>query len=89
MPGQETVVFGKRPDQAGLNVGDFVIMWSSSGGVNAMSSDQSRKTLRLRSAKYQPSKAELEEDMRINATPEELARAILQPVKVEHIPDDD
>ena len=43
----------------------------------------------IRPAKYQPSKAELEEDMRIDATPEELARAILQPVKVKHIPDDE
>ena len=54
-----------------------------------MGLDQSKKTLRLRSAQYQPSKAELEEDMRIDATPEELARAVLQPVEIEQIPNDE
>ena len=31
---------------------------------------------------YQPSKAELEEQLRLDATPEELARAVMQPVTV-------
>ena len=34
---------------------------------------------------YQPSKAELEEDLRIDATPEELIRAVVQPVKVRYV----
>ena len=36
-------------------------------------------------ATYQPSKAELEEDMAIDTTPEELARAALQPMTVKTI----
>ena len=35
---------------------------------------------------YQPSKAELEEDMSIDASPEELAQAVLQPVTIKYIP---
>lgn len=35
---------------------------------------------------YQPSQAELEEDLSIDATPEELAQAILQPVTIKYIP---
>ena len=31
---------------------------------------------------YQPSKAELEEPIHLDATPEELARAVMQPVTV-------
>ena len=34
---------------------------------------------------YQPSKAELEEDMAIDTTPEELARVALQPMTVRTI----
>ena len=34
---------------------------------------------------YQPSKAELEEDLRINRTFEELAKAALQPVKINYL----
>ena len=39
----------------------------------------------LRSATYQPSNAELEEDMAIDTTPEELARVALQPITVKTI----
>lgn len=35
---------------------------------------------------YQPSKAELEEDVRIDATPEEVLDAMLEPVKIRCIP---
>ena len=35
---------------------------------------------------YQPSQAELEEDLRIDASPEELAQAVLQPVTLKYIP---
>jgi hypothetical protein len=41
-----------------------------------------RSTVRLKPSKYQPSKADLEEDIRIDATPEELARAVLRPVRI-------
>ena len=40
-------------------------------------------TLKLKSSRYQPSKAELEEEVRIEATPEELAKAVLRDVKIE------
>ena len=36
----------------------------------------------LRSATYQPAKAELEEDMSINTTPEDLAARALRPVTI-------
>ena len=41
-----------------------------------------KPTVRVRPATYQPSKAELEEDMTVDTTPEELARVALQPIKV-------
>ena len=41
-----------------------------------------KPTVRVQPATYQPSKAELEEDVSIDTTPEELARVALQLVKV-------
>ena len=38
--------------------------------------------IRVKSFDYQPKKSELEEKVYINATPEELARAVLRQVKV-------
>ena len=38
-------------------------------------------------ASYQPSRAELREDLRVNATFKELAKAVVQPVKVRWIND--
>ena len=35
---------------------------------------------------YQPSKAELEEDMRIDATFEEAVQALTRPVRIRYIP---
>ena len=43
-----------------------------------MSND--KPTVRVQPATYQPGKAELEEDVAIDTTPEELARVALQPV---------
>lgn len=40
-------------------------------------------TLKLKSSRYQPSKAELEEEVRIDATPEELAKAVVHTVNIE------
>ncbi len=39
--------------------------------------------VRLRSNRYQPSKAELEEEVHIPATPEQLAKAVVRTVKIE------
>ena len=50
-----------------------------------MSND--KPVVRVQPATYQPSKAELEEDMSIDTTPEEFARVALQPMKV--VQDDD
>ena len=44
--------------------------------------------VRVQPATYQPSKAELEADMSIDATPEELARVALQPITVKTIGED-
>ncbi len=41
-----------------------------------------RRTVRVRPHRYQPSKADMEADISIDATPEEVAAAILRPVRV-------
>jgi len=41
-----------------------------------------RRTVRVKPHRYQPSKAELEEPVKIDAKPEELAAAVLAPVKI-------
>ena len=46
-----------------------------------------KPTVRVKPHNYQPSKAGLEEMVKIDATPEELARAILRPVNVVEDPD--
>ena len=48
---------------------------------------QEPRTVRLRPASIYPTKAELEEDIRIDATPDELAAAILRPVRIVTDPD--
>ncbi len=45
------------------------------------------RTLTLKSTDYQPSKAELEKKVRIKTTPENLAKAMVQDVKIKHSPD--
>ena len=45
-----------------------------------------RKTLNLQPTDYQPSKAEQEKKVRINTTPEKLAKAMVQDVKIKHSP---
>lgn len=42
-------------------------------------------TIELVKDTYQPTKAELEEDMRVEADFEELARALVQPVNIRSI----
>ena len=41
-----------------------------------------KRTVELKPHSYQPSKAELEEKFRIEATPEELGQALMRDVKV-------
>ena len=41
-----------------------------------------RRQVMVKPSSYQPSKAELEADVKIDATPETLAKALLRPVKV-------
>ena len=41
------------------------------------------RTVRVKPSSYQPSKAELEERVRIDATPDELAAAVMGTVRVE------
>ncbi|MXY97426.1 MAG: hypothetical protein F4Z29_06675 [Gemmatimonadetes bacterium] len=46
-----------------------------------------RATVRLKRSTYQPTKAELEEEVQIPTTPERLAKALGKQVNIEH--DDD
>ena len=46
-----------------------------------------RRTVRVKPHSYQPSKAELEEPIKIDATPEELAAAVLRPVRTVEDPE--
>ena len=50
---------------------------------------EDKPVVRVRPATYQPSKAELEEDMSIDTTPEELARIALQPMAVKTVGEDE
>ena len=43
------------------------------------------KTVELVKSRYQPSQAELQEDLRINTTPVQAAKSVMQRVKAEHI----
>ena len=47
--------------------------------------EQEKPDIWLREVHYQPTKAELGEDMSIDTTPEELARVALRPVNVKII----
>ena len=42
-------------------------------------------TVEVRESSYQPSKAELEEDVSIDATPDEVARALTRTVNVRRV----
>ena len=46
-----------------------------------------RPVVRVKPSTYQPTRAELREEVRIDATPEELARTVLRPVRVVRDPD--
>ena len=40
------------------------------------------RTIEVLPSTYQPSRAEVKEEFKINATPEKLAKAILKPVEI-------
>lgn len=42
------------------------------------------RTVKVMDSSYQPSKAELEADVSLDATPEEVGRALMQTVNVQH-----
>ena len=44
-------------------------------------------TVRIKPNRYQPRKAEMDQPVKIDATPEQLARAVLRPVKITEDPD--
>ena len=46
-----------------------------------------KPTVRVRPYSYQPNKAELDEDVSVDATPEDVRAALMRPVKVEEAPD--
>ena len=45
------------------------------------------QTIRVKPHSYQPSKAELEAPINLNATPEQIARAAVTPVRIIEDPD--
>lgn len=47
-----------------------------------MTQTKSKPEVRVKPHSYQPSKAELNEPVKIAATPDALARAVLRPVKI-------
>ena len=47
-----------------------------------MQNEIDRPEIRVKPYSYQPSKAELEEAVKIDATPDELVQSVLRPVKV-------
>ena len=43
-----------------------------------------KKTITIPHLRHQPSKAELEQDLRINSTPAKLVKAVVQPVEIRY-----
>ena len=50
-----------------------------------MTNDAEKPVVRLKPSGYQPSTAELEEDVRVDTTPDALVRAATATVKVERV----
>ena len=46
---------------------------------------RSRRTVEVIASSYQPSKADLEEDVSLHASPDEVARALVQTVRVRRL----
>ena len=51
--------------------------------------DKPKPDLWVRPTTYQPKKAEKEEDMSIEASPEEILQAVMRPVNIKHIGEDE
>ncbi len=51
--------------------------------MNHNSQTEDRKTVYVKPSSYQPSVAELREEVKINASPEQIARSLLKQVKIE------
>ena len=49
-----------------------------------MEKTRDKPAVRLKPSSYQPSKAEMEEDIGIDTTPENLLRAVVREVRIEH-----
>ena len=45
-----------------------------------------KKTIKILPETYKPTKAEMNEDIRINATPDQLAKAVMATANIEKIP---
>ena len=54
-----------------------------------MTEPKPKPDLWVRPTIYQPKKAEKEEDMSVDASPEELLRAVMRPVNIKRIGEDD
>ena len=53
-----------------------------------MGKHREKSVVQLKPPSYQPSKAELEEDISIDATPQELLRAVVREVRIETVDED-
>ena len=51
-----------------------------------MTDKQEPHEVKVMHPSYQPSKAELEADLRVEATSEEAVDALAQPVRIRHVP---
>ena len=49
-----------------------------------METIKDKPAVRLKPSSYQPSKAEMEEDIGIDTTPEDLLRAVVSDVRIEY-----
>ena len=47
--------------------------------------EKPKPDLWIRHTSYQPKKTEKEENMSVNASPEELLKAVMRPVNIKHI----
>ena len=56
--------------------------------VDRSAAERDRPVVKLRPSSYKPTKAELEEDVSVDATPDEVARAITRTVTVKVVPKD-
>ena len=53
-----------------------------------MTKPKTKPVLWVQPMTYQPKKAEKEDDMSVNTSPEDLIRAVMRPVNIKHIGED-